>query len=280
MSGNLPVMLIITSSDCSACRALHSTGDFNRDLDNNTPPMTSFLGSQWNAQLFWRLLTGSIEPDKNSQVKFRVMELEILRMNNRNGGFNNILGFTEFILNSNKDGIDINRNTYEKYQDDTELDGIMYLKDDTRRGSGERVQGSFTRLVSSKIPSSIFNLLYQYPSFMWFSPSQWSMAMRDPTYTPFALIYGLAMSAKDGKWAITDRDTPTDDRKTPVLMNSYISSNLKLLDPVMEQREISKKEKVLVEKSSTTCTPQNVKVIPLNNKKGYHTPKKVKQNNI
>lgn len=274
MSGNLPVMLIITSSDCSACRALHSTGDFNRDIDNSAPPMTSFLGSQWNAQLFWRLLTGSVEPDKNSQVKFRVMELEILRMNNRNGGFNNILGFTEFILSSNGNSIDINRNTYEKYQDETEIDGIMYLKDDTRRGLGDRVQGSFTQLVKSKFPSSIFNLLYQYPSFMWFSPSQWSMAMRDLSYTPFALIYGLVMSVKDGKWAITGNDIQDDNKKTPVFMNNYISNNLRLLDPVMERRETPKKEKVIVKKSSTSCTPQNIKVIPLNNKKGYYSPKR------
>lgn len=244
MSGNIPVMVIVTSSDCSACRALHSTGDFNRDGDNGTPAMSSFLGSKWDAQFFWKLITGSTEPDKNSPVRFRVMELEILKMNSRNGGFNNVLGFTEFICTSTRDGIDIYRNTYEKFvtQDTQELDGIMYLKDNTKRGEGERKQGSFSQLVSTKFPAGLFNLLYQYPSFMWFSPTQWTMAMRDPTYTPFALIFGLVMSAKDGKWSVTDRDTPDEERKTPVLMNNYIFDNIRLLDPVMDEKAVSKSD--------------------------------------
>jgi hypothetical protein len=277
MSENLPTMVIVTSSDCSACRALHSTGDFNRELGDAGPGPTSFLGSKWDAQLFWRLLTGDVNPDKNSRVKFRVMEMEIARMSARSG-FSNVLGFTEFNLVATSEDINITRNTNERFQDEKGNDAIMQLIDDTIRGKGIHKQGSFDQLVASKFPQGLFNILYQYPSFIWFSPTQWTMAMRDPTYTPYALIYGLVMTDKDGKWVVTDKDSLDEQRRTPVLMGSFIASNLRSLEgpvvKVVSNGDTKEKSSLVVSHSSTSCGNRTVRIVPLNSKAGYHPIKR------
>lgn len=277
MSGNLPTMVIVTSYDCSACRTLHSTGNFNRDLEDRGPAPVSFMGHNWNSQFFWELITGESNPNRNSIPKFRVMELEITSMRNVGRGPANVMGFTEFNLEVTSDDININRNTWERCGDEKGNDAIMYLMNDTVRGKGVKDTNSFNDLVARKFPQGLFNILAQYPSFIWFSPTQWNRAMRDPTYTPYANIYGLVMTDVNGKWTVTGREGMTGSRATPGMMGSVIASNLSVLDPPVElvgKGDTKEESSLVVQHSATSCSAKAVKIVPLNNKGGYHRIRK------
>lgn len=299
MSESLPVLVIVTSNDCSACRSLHRTGNFNRDPSPSGPSLATFFGSKWDDSFFQSLLTGNPDPGPRSKPAFRVFELELRSMDrstinfadiNPNEQQSRVTAFTEFMLdNSNKDKLSVIRHTYYNFtdQDTHTLDGTLYLKDDTKIEDGERINKSFHSMITSIFPIGLHNLFFQYPSFMWFSRLEWNKGLKDKKYIPFGAIFGLTMGEKevDGKkiWAVTARDGDLGERKTPVLMGSYITSHPDILvgkpTPVIKAEPTPVKSESSITKSNSSknasvCKPARVKIIPLVNTPGYYSYKR------
>lgn len=299
MSESLPVLVIVTSNDCSACKSLHRTGNFNRDPSPSGPSLATFFGSKWDDAFFQCLLTGNTDPGPRSKPVFRVFELELRSMDrstinfadiNPNEQPSRVKAFTEFMLdNSKKDKLCVIRHTYYNLseQDTQTLDGTLYLKDDTKIEEGERIDKSFHAMITSIFPAGLHTLFFQYPSFMWFSRAEWNKALKDKKYVPFGAIFGLTMGEKevDGKkiWAVTARDGDLGERKTPVLMGSYIIGHPDILvgktvlaikvEPVVVKLNIEKKASSR-SKSGTVCKPPRIKIVPLVNTPGYYSYKK------
>lgn len=277
MTDALPIMVVITSEDCSACQNLHSSGDFNRDGPVN--PRLSFYGSKWDAPFFWRLLSGDPEPNENSRPRFRVYELEVYKM--RETSLNNVKSFTQFTLSD--DGTGITRHSF--FRSEPGKDAIVYLENDTPFAKGVKKEGSFTAMLTRLFPNGLRGLLRQFPTFMWVSPTEWRKGLDNNTYVPYAAVFGLEVgesSTERGKvYSIVGHDT-NEKRRTPVLMANYIAANPSALNPpVTEAKAAAAEVKVVLPKEEKavrkpvaqreeTCALPRVRVIPLNNNSGYH----------
>jgi hypothetical protein len=285
MSESLPVLVIVTSNDCPACRSLHRTGDFNRDSEASGPSMATFFGSKWDANFFIALITGKANPTPQDKPVFRVYELELVTMNMNNftaitpnKDASRVLSFTEFILGTNRHNeVVVTRHTYYIYtdQDTQTLDGTLYLKDATKIADGERINKSFYSMITKTFPTRLSSLLHQYPSFLWFNNTEWNRALLDPTYTPYGAIFGLVIGEKEAEgkksWGVISRDGDLgENKKTPVLLGQYIASHLNVLTPPKSASEVKTEPPKIIEinntirnksKSSTLCTPAKVRIV-------------------
>jgi hypothetical protein len=240
MSEKLPVFVVVTSADCSACRNLRSSGEFNRD--GPPAPNLSFYGHKWDAFFFWKLLSGESKPKDESEAKFRVYELELYHMDKFT--HSGVKSFTEFVLTFSHDSVDINRNTFCR---DTEKgDAIVYLKDETPLSKGVTKSGSFTKTIANIFPAGLAPLIVQFPIFMWFSKEQWSKAMSEPGYTPYGYAFGLKIGEKDENgasvWRIVARENDAK-RENPVAAAENIANNLITLNPPPFAKKVVPEEK-------------------------------------
>ncbi len=247
----LPYVVIVTSSDCRACLALHSSGSFSRTGPIN--PEVDILGFKWDANSFWKLLLGSNTPTLDMPPRFRVLEYELAKMSDISP--EGVKSFTVFSLSSNEDGSFIRRDTFVRAGKNGN-DTIKLIDD------GEnpiRLKDPFTDLVKSTFPP-LANYIAQFPSLLFFSSSEWrkALATKDRSYAPYGKAFSLVTGAKpDGSgWGVVSRDQSKDNwTKTFIAYAEYVANNEDFLLPPKNEVPVENKNSAAASKARKSPVP-------------------------
>lgn len=297
---NLPYIIILTSTECGACRNLHVTGNFSRlnmPLSNK-----DFAGFRWNCDKFWKLITANQNAVVKSPTKYKVMEFEFFNM--KTPTIQGIKSFTIFTYEtSEEDGEivgDVHRDIYDRIEEGK--DEYIYTRDGGEEIKDQEEEGSFNDFLARKFPRGLSLYTVQFPSFIYMSHNEFNKALdikNNPNYSPYALSFGLVTGMKDNLW----RPVRKDEKKEPwknglITFAEHIIKNPDLLTPPEVTIEVDVKDTKDKVKSVTIGTTSNpstivkgksilkntsidkvknsdttfkIKFTPLNNKKSFNS---------
>jgi len=253
----LPYIVILTSSDCKACQALHYSGDFAREGEVNSK--VSLGGFQWNANSFWSLITATTKPNLKSKVQFSVLEYELYTMQKTDS--TGVKSFTVFFFELQEDddgkfGI-VHRNTYERVSSNS--DEFTYTSDDGSEILKEPKKGSFNGLLNKTFPKLLNAYAVQFPSFVYISNAEMNKALKDPAYSPYAKSFSLITGKRGDNWAPVARDSGKEDYKTGFIAYAkYAAENPSFLSPPIETSEVETTATKTVSKSPNNLPIKNV----------------------
>ncbi len=291
----LPYLIILTSSNCGACKFLHNTGSFSRT--GETLNNKDIRGFKWNAASLWKLITASDKPKTSSPIRFNVFEFEFYDMNRPT--LDNVKSFTIFKFQQSEDEPnkgDILRDIYDRVTIIEEgisklTDEYVLTKDDGDDVNKEPQEGSFNEFLSKYFPNMLSLYAVQFPSLIFIDNTEMKKALKDKNFSPYALSYGLIINKVDDKWKATKRDDMKEEWKsTFVSYTKHVSDNLDLLIPPKDVPEIAKEEKqkkavkinepkksilkgseANIEPTSEKCVSYPIKVVPLNPKYSFNS---------
>jgi hypothetical protein len=226
---SLPICVIITSTDCTHCRNLKSSGDFSREGKINKE--ISMEGFQWNANSLSRLITADENVTYDSKSKFRVYEYELYTM--RNPSHEGVKSFTVFTFEIKKNRAYVIRKTFQR--DSQAGDSIIYILD---KKEGIKAEGSYNALVRSVFPK-LYNYAIQFPNALFFSAEEWEKSIKDPNISPYGRSATLNVSLaidritnKPNTWVAVSADhTRQPYKKNYITYASYLLENIDMLLP-------------------------------------------------
>ncbi len=231
-----PYIIIVTADNCSACQALHKTGEFYRGNEEDITPKISMAGFQWSARSFWDLMTATPKAGARTEVKFKVIEYEIYSMQSLN--YNNVKSITIFSHSYEEDDDGkysvVHRNTYQRVT--PTVDKYTFTKNDGSEIDQEPQDGSFNEFLSKYFPISLSSYTSQFPCFIYISSSEMNKALKDFKYSPFARSFSRVTAKKDDRWVALAQDMGKEPYKANfILYAKYISENPSFLSPPIEE---------------------------------------------
>ena len=224
-----PVCVIMTSSNCGACVALHSSGNFNREGKINNK--ISMGGFQWDAISFCKLICGS-ETLTDIKIKYTVYEYELYLMNDASN--TGVKSFTIFTYIPLKRGGFVKRNTY--HRNIQSGDGILHIID---KGKATGIQGSFNELVSKVFPAKLYSYAVQFPVVLYCGVQEWKSSVENKNISPYVQIstlkVGMGMDRKNPTnaiWTAIEQDRENlPYKKNYITFGIHILNNIHLLNP-------------------------------------------------
>jgi len=289
----LPYIIILTSSDCGACKNMHASGDFSRNP--NIPPNKGFRGFKWNAPSFWKLITANENPTLKSLIQFNVIEYEFYSMS-KSAKVDNVKIFTIYNFSITTDDDDEQQGNIIRTIFDRESptsDKYLYTKDDGDEIKDQEMDDSFNKLISKTFPKSLATYSAQYPNFIFISNSEFINALKDENYPLYAQAYGLSIGKNANNiWAPikqVDINSPASEKynKNFITYANHIISNPDLLvAPIIENKvETSKSNKKVTfpkvstvksilkkpnEEEEVKNTSYPIKVVALNSRHAFY----------
>jgi hypothetical protein len=94
------------------------------------------------------------------------------------------------------------------------------------------MEGSFNALLAKSFPKMLALYAVQFPNFMYISNNEYQKAIKDPSYSPYAVLYGgIITGRKDTQWAPVQRDPNFNQKKTFIQFTADIVSDTNILNP-------------------------------------------------
>lgn len=248
---NLPVCVIITSSNCPHCNSLKSSGDFSREGKiNKQYSMNEF---KWDAESFCKLIIADEKMTPNSTSKFTVYEYDLYEMQNAvNTGVRSFTLFT-YIKKSDKTGF-VKRETFKRINQKS--DEIYYILDDK---SQVKIKGSFNELLSNTFPSKLYSYCVQFPMALYFSAKEWNDALKNQNIAPYGITPTLTIGLGPDKliqsgpliWTPTARNSEVKSyKKNYITYAHHLINNMEELDPPNELVTSKKVESKIKDEST------------------------------
>jgi hypothetical protein len=286
----LPYLIILTASDCGACKNMHASGDFSRNP--NIPPNKGFRGFRWNAPSFWKLITANENPTLKSKVQLNIIEFEFYSIS-KPAKIENVKSFTIYNFSITNDDDDDNpqgniiRSIFDRESEKS--DKYLYTKDDGEEIKDQEMDDSFNKLISKTFPKSLSTYSVQYPNFIYISNNEFMNALSDENYPLYAKCYGLIIAKNANNiWAPINQDNLNvgNHNKSFITYANYIISNPELLIPAISEKieppksnkkvsfpKVSTVKSILKkpeDEDITTSTSYPIKVVPLSSRHAYY----------
>ena len=249
----LPVIIIITSVGCHPCHSMR--GPTGKPLPSNpSNPKTIFGGSDklsdnlsWDIDFFKALLKGnhptSIKNDPTQTQKFRLYEL-FGNFYNVGFDFQNIVTFSEYSLKDDKLIRDIISHDGETIIHEKETNNVTTHK--KKHAPPDSTHHGFTEFISGKVPKSLKNFIFSFPSWFFFNADLFNEAITNPVKLyPFMIGFDTAVDI-NGKYYIDigengSKQKPKGELYNPLIVANYILlGNISLLPPITSPTFIPK----------------------------------------
>lgn len=242
------IIIIFTAKGCHACESVKSTGEFGSNYDSNSNK--TFYGHRWDANFFWKLLTGETNPIDAGQLApmspemFTIYEVELDSLSGHK--LENFSSFTKYFIDVQEESVHIRRRGITR-EGSIILDGTF----------SSRENRNYDALLAKTFPRSLENYFNSFPTFAIFSSEEWVKGINSSSYSIYGRMNGASTVRRNGRW-IPDFDSKSP-RMDPVKW-SFVMKGLDLSPPeYVDSNEVKK-----------TNTPvQNFKIVPLYDSKEY-----------
>ncbi len=171
----LPVVAIVTSAQCGHCVLMRGNGD---PLDTSPPRIVG--GHGWTPKFFRSMILGD-----GKVARVRVLEIHFTSMMVKS--FDDILDFSEFIINAETKKLE--RHRY--FNEGGKLVYTIITEGKTENGLAPSKTMTFSEFAATKIPQGLFPFIKIFPTWLYAQGSIWDNALQNK-----APLYGAVAACR------------------------------------------------------------------------------------
>ena len=217
-----PVLTIVTSQQCPACRSKRGTGA----LSSRNPPAfpdPRGTGRSWNEEFFRDLLRGG-----NSSGPARLIVFEV-HFRDNSASMDKVDSFSQFTL----EGEHVKRQSYYN-----EGEGLTYSEEvgnDAYVVKREVDNYTFDQYLQGTFPAELKDFVGAYPGWIFASQHAWGRAIRkqEPLYAVSGKFQTVRKPMGAGYQVLFEHGIQTGD---PIALAKKICDNPELLEPQVEEK--------------------------------------------